>query len=211
MSVTLPPASVMEYLGEVNASAVYIARSPANLHYVGSTDNLLNTTTTLATMPGRFEYEWIGWVPTIQQARWLAYSPSWGFNIAQGRAFVGTTTEKLSAHIRRAARLAGINITRHEIAITRANAIIERVDRILHEWRRTGQLREFNRAYARYRRSANGSDHDVIPYEQAFASLRHLVCIELGTNAGASPDLPALQRRLADELPWLSREEIATR
>jgi hypothetical protein len=68
-------------------------------------------------------------------------------------------------NVEASAKRLGIAVTLHEIAVMRADKALARLDAILVDAKRNGDLKAFNRAYKRHRQAAMTAGTAYMPYD----------------------------------------------
>jgi hypothetical protein len=136
---------------------------------------------------------WITWTQEIEAAKAVACA-------IQDQSDNVTLIDIIAA-IEQRARETGIILTEHAKAIERADYLAQRVHQALDDFRRSGKLGMFNKAYQVYRARSNGH---ALPYGTVLNQMRFELIRVLADADPRDPWTPAamLNRRLREKYQW---------
>jgi hypothetical protein len=126
----------------------------------------------------------VGYKPNAVAAYWLPADKARSV-AARARSIAGGTdgVEAVVAAVKEAAVQCRVTLTPHDIAISRAHAMAERLDAFMDALKGNGTLREFTRAYKRRRIAAAERGEGFMSYGAALARLRRAM-IPILQNGG---------------------------
>jgi hypothetical protein len=110
------------------------------------------------------------------------YERAWWVRKADAARLVEGSRER--GNVEASAKSLGIAVTLHEIAVMRADKALARLDAILVDAKRNGDLKAFNRAYKRHRQAAMTAGTAYMPYTTAERRLKRalVAAIAAGTQ-----------------------------
>jgi hypothetical protein len=191
MPIVLPSGNTAAYLAAIDAAAIYVALPPR----IGAA-----TVRGLCRLPREVgDVKWIAWVRTLEDARRIAV-PELVWREPNGNgAKTCRSQDELVAVIEQRARDLTVPLTPHERATERAAVLAARVDTLLDDFRRTGQLKAFNACYKAHRFKANGC---AKPYHAVFSDLRGVLIRALVEVPRHELSAAVLMTRLHARFPW---------
>jgi hypothetical protein len=108
------------------------------------------------------------------------YERAWWVRKADAARLVEESRER--GNVEASAKRLGIAVTVHEIAIMRADKALARLDSILADAKRNGDLKAFNRAYKCHRQAAMAAGAAYMPYTTAERRLKRALMGVIAAN-----------------------------
>jgi hypothetical protein len=194
--IELPDRSVQLLVDASNYAAVIVA-SPqwSSAIRVGADSDVARGLVRISNGAQNYQLQWLGWVPSIELAAWLAQVPQRVF----GDPIRSATVSDVIEIIQNTANVARVRISNHVLMIDQAKKLQQGVDRILGSMQADGTLKLFNRAY----RQARVNGESLPAYGSVIRQLRHVIELRLATDA---TEKTGVSEKMVDDFriafPW---------
>ncbi len=195
--------SVKSYLSAVGAAAIYVSVSgdvPKSVGVCRDPDQALGNMRQIIGEPVVFG--WIAWSQPYEALLPIAKIPDLMNRTRDDGIKVPRSLPEIVQVIAETAERSAIVLTAHKTVVERATALSLAVEQVFSELRTSGQLAAFNGAYKTYRRSAEATGKQVLPYWKAQEQLRRMTIRALATSSSRSLSQQKLGELISQQFPW---------
>lgn len=204
---------VRTYLSAVGALAVYVAEQDSIPVRVGFCHDPVKVLTYMARKWPRTRFGWIAWFEDQQPAAasFVAEIQENAKELIFGRREDNVMTPRrlpwVVAHIENLAKMEGVTLTPHAIAVNRAKLCARRLADALNALQEQGHFSAFNHAYRIYRERQRMRGELAMPYWAAKEDLRRIIIRWLVHHQYIDP--AALLSEIRERFPWFREDQLA--